>query len=220
MTWQAMAGNADDPSLAVRPPLQERSRAAWQRVLDAGVTLLEDGGYEAFTIAAVCERAHVPPRALYARVDSKDALFLAVYEHAMTRVRAEQAVLSDVQRWRGLPAEQVVGRAVREVAGIFARHAALLRSVVLVSGVHPEVHRRGARYTQELGDEFTTLLLRAGAGADLPDPELAVRAAFDAVFSTLVLRTAYGPRYATSNMDEQTFIQTLAGMLQRYLFAA
>ena len=43
--------------LEVRPPKQERSRAAWNRVLDAGVAILEDGGYDAFTIAAVCERA-------------------------------------------------------------------------------------------------------------------------------------------------------------------
>ena len=49
-------------SLAIRPPLQQRSRRAWARILDAGVALLEEGGYEAFTIAAVCERAQVPAR--------------------------------------------------------------------------------------------------------------------------------------------------------------
>ena len=46
-----------DPGLEVRPPKQQRSRQAWNRVLDAGVSILEDGGYDAFTIAAVCERA-------------------------------------------------------------------------------------------------------------------------------------------------------------------
>lgn len=58
-----------------------------ERVLDAGVALLADGGYGAFTIGAVCDRAQVAPRALYARADSKDALVLAVYEHCMARVR-------------------------------------------------------------------------------------------------------------------------------------
>ena len=65
--------------LEVRPPKQRRSREAWQRVLDAGVAILEDGGYDAFTIAAVCARARVAPPAIYARTTSKDALFLAVY---------------------------------------------------------------------------------------------------------------------------------------------
>jgi hypothetical protein len=52
-----------------------------------------------------------------------------------------------------MSADQVVAKAVRE-AGIFVRHAALLRSVVLISGVHPEVYRRGSREVHALGDKF------------------------------------------------------------------
>lgn len=37
--------------LTIRPPRQERSRRAWDRVLDAGVALLEEAGYAGFTIA-------------------------------------------------------------------------------------------------------------------------------------------------------------------------
>src|SRR5215213_5292370 len=88
--------------LTVRPPQQRRSREAWGRVLDAGVGLLEDGGLEAFTIAAVCERAGVAPPAIYARTASKDALFLAVYEHGIGRLRAEQEVFARSERWAGL----------------------------------------------------------------------------------------------------------------------
>lgn len=219
MTSAAAAGDTGTGSLEIRPPLQRRSREAWDRVLDAGVALLEEGGYEAFTIAAVCDRARVAPRALYARADNKDALFLAVYEHGLARVRADHAVLAEEARWRGLSAQEVGVQAVREVAAIFRRHAALLRSVVLISGVHPEVNRRGALYSRELGDQFTALLLRAGAEVDQPDPEAAVRAAFNAVFSALVLRTAYGPTFATPATDDEQFLDTLSTMVRRYLFA-
>ena len=81
-------------SLAIRPPRQERTRQAWSRVLDAGVALVEEGGYEAFTIAAVCERAQAAPRALYDRTTSKDALFLAVYEHGMSPIMADHEVFT------------------------------------------------------------------------------------------------------------------------------
>src|SRR3954469_18447828 len=54
---------------AIRPPMQKRTREQWSRVLDAGVTLLEEGGYEAFTIPAICERAQVAVSAIYARAD-------------------------------------------------------------------------------------------------------------------------------------------------------
>ncbi|WP_198950491.1 TetR/AcrR family transcriptional regulator [Kineosporia sp. A_224] len=207
----------DSGSLEVRPPLQRRSREAWGRVLDAGVELLEEGGYEAFTIAAVCERAQVAPRALYARVDTKDALFLAVYEHGLERVRSDQAALTHEARWAGLSAEDVMDRAVREVAGIFRRHAAFLRPVVLISGAHAEVYRRGGAYSRELGDQFTTLLLRAGAAAGEPDPERSVRAAFNTIFSTLVVRTAYGPTFAVPAADDEDFVDSLAVMVRRYL---
>src|SRR5438309_4007748 len=98
----AMATPDGAADLEVREPRQQRSREAWERVLDAGVAILEDAGYEAFTIAAVCERARVAPPAIYARTSNKDALFLAVYEHGIARLRAEQSVFDDEARWVGL----------------------------------------------------------------------------------------------------------------------
>src|SRR3954452_12855754 len=131
-----------DADLEVRPPKQRRSREAWSRVLDAGVAILEDGGYEAFTIAAVCARASVAPTALYARTTSKDGLFLAVYEHGIARLRVEQDVFADAARWSGLAAADLVRAAVAEMTRISLRHQRFLRSVVLVSAAHPEVRRR------------------------------------------------------------------------------
>jgi AcrR family transcriptional regulator len=217
MTAPPTAGRPSGESLEIRPPLQQRSREAWKRILDAGVSLFEEGGYEAFTIAAVCERAQVPPRAIYDRADSKDALFLAVYEHGIARVRADQAVFDDDKRWSGLSAAQVVDGAVRETAGIFTRHAAFLRSAVLISGAHPEVNRRGARYGQELGDQVTAVMLRAGDEIDQPDPVAAARMAFATVFSTLVMRTAYGPAFAMPAAGDEDFVTELTIMISRYL---
>lgn len=219
MTSQDQKPDSADGSLDVRLPLQRRTREQWTRVLDAGVALLEDGGYEAFTIPAICKRAHVPPRALYARVNSKDALFLAVYEHAMDRLRAEQAVLSDRQRWHDLAPADLAEQAVRAVSGIYLRHAALLRAIVLISGVHPEVNRRGGRYLRELGDRFTTLLLQVTDDIDHPNPEAAIRGAFAVVFSALSIRVAYGPGFATSAEDDESFTATLTEMVRRFLFA-
>ena len=107
-----------DAELEVRPPKQQRSRERWNRVLDAGVALLEDGGYDAFTIAAVCERARVAPTAIYARTTSKDALFLAVYEHGIAGLRAEQTVFDVTDRWAGLEPAELVRASVAEMVVI------------------------------------------------------------------------------------------------------
>jgi AcrR family transcriptional regulator len=178
-------------SLAVRAPRQQRTREQWTRILDAGVALLEDDGYDAFTIPAICERAGVPPRALYARADSKDALFLAVYEHGMQRISADHAPFSDPTLWDGLSDAARVGKAVDTIAGIFETHQRLLRAIVLVSGAHPEVARRGAQYRRQLCDQFAAVLdpldetsTRSNAAAR--------EFAFSLAFSALVVRTAYG----------------------------
>ena len=217
-----MAEQTDDliDELAVRLPRQRRSREAWARVLDAGVALLEDGGYEAFTIAAVCDRAQVAPPAIYARTASKDALFLAVYEHGIARLLAGQDVLADEDRWAGLAADDLVRGVVREVVGLVLAHRRFLGAVVLVSGAHPEVRRRGTGYVRGLGAGVAALLLRARASITHDDPAAAVRSCFDVVFSTAVLRVAYGPGFTTDEpVDDAEFVDQLAEVAVRSLLA-
>ena len=205
--------------LTIRPPRQERSRRTWDRILDAGVALLEESGYDGFTIAAVCERARVPPRAVYDRAPSKDALFLAVYEHGMARIRADRGLFDDPERWQGLDPSALIEAVVREVAASFGRHQALLRSVVLISGVHPEVYRRGSIYSRELGDLFMSLLRPIAPQISHPgtDVDTALRTCFITVFSALVIRVAYGPGFAADPVDDATYTSQLARMSSAYL---
>ncbi|MFB4295000.1 TetR/AcrR family transcriptional regulator [Actinomadura sp. NTSP31] len=207
----------DAADLRIRPPRQERSRQVWARILDAGVRIVEEGGYEAFTIAAVCERAGVAPPTVYARVDTKDALFLAVYEHGIARLNADQAVFADQQRWDGLAPERLVGEAVTELAGLFFRHARFLRAVVLISGAHPEVERRGSAHSRRLGEEFTAVVLRAADRIAHPDPAAAVHACFTTLFSALVVRVAYGAGFAAPATTDEVFTGQLVQIATGYL---
>jgi len=188
-------------------------------VLDAGVAILEDGGYEAFTIAAVCSRSGVAPPAIYARTSTKDALFLAVYEHGIARMRDDQLVFTDAERWAGLAPDQLVRAAVAEMTGISLRHARFLRSVVLISAAHPEVRRRGSVYSTELGERFAAMLRPVHGLVTHPDPEAAVRACFGTLFAATVIRVAYGPGFATPPVDDGTFTAELGETAARYLLA-
>ncbi len=206
--------------LAVRLPQQARSRAVWNRVLDAGVAILEDGGYEAFTIAAVCSRAEVAPPTLYARTTSKDALFLAVYDHGIARVLADQEVFRDHTRWADRSPEELVRAAVAEMVGITLRHRRFLGAVVLISGAHPEVRRRGSEHGAALGRGFSEALRPAFSSVRHADPAAAVRACFGTVFAAAILRVAYGPGFATSApVDDPTFAADLGETAVRYLLS-
>lgn len=215
-SWPVAAARNEGADLAVRQPRQERTRRQWARVLDCGIEILQEGGYDAFTIAAVCERAQVPPRALYARVDSKDALFLAVYDHGMAGVAADHAPLADETRWAGLTAEATIRQAVVLVLDVFARNAALLRSVVLLSGAHPEVLRRGSEHARQLQALFVRRCLPV-VGDHHPDPMAAAGTAFNAVFAAAVFRVAYGPSFLAPNSDTDEFAERLADMQMAYL---
>jgi AcrR family transcriptional regulator len=221
--WKEQRVTVVDPAqtadLDVRPPKQRRSREAWRRVLDAGVAILEDGGYEAFTIAAVCEKAGVAPPAIYARTSTKDALFLAVYEHGIARMRDDQLVLLDAARWAGLAPDPLVRAAVAEMTGISLRHARFLRAVVLISAAHPEVRRRGSVYSTELGERFAAMVRPVHGLVTHPDPEAAVRACFATLFAATIIRVAYGPGFATPPADDETFTADLGETAVRYLLA-
>ena len=63
--------------------------------------------------------------------------------------------------------------------------------------MHPEVRRRGSRY-----------------------PEAAVRSCFGTVFAALVIRTAYGPGFATAeSVDDDQFVAELGETAVRFLLA-
>jgi AcrR family transcriptional regulator len=204
-----------EPDLAVHAPRQQRTREQWRRILDAGVELLEQGGYEAFTIAALSQRAEVPPRALYARVATKDGLFLAVYEHGMSRVLGDhRGFAEEVRGGVGGPSEGIE-KAVRFLVTLFSDHADFLRAVVLIAGAHPELRRRGEAYAQELGELFAHALV---AGTSAPEGE-AVDFCFSLLFATLVLRTAYGPGMGPSGGEEE-LCREMVTMARRYLQVA
>ncbi|WP_345771274.1 TetR/AcrR family transcriptional regulator [Geodermatophilus normandii] len=184
------------------------------------MALLEDGGSEACTIAAVCERAQVAPRALYARVDTKEALFLAVYEHGIARLLADQEAFADAGRWAGLAPADLVRAAVAQVTGIFLRHERFLRAVVLVSAAHAEVRRRGSDHGRLLGDLFASVVLRVSDAVRHDDPEAAVRSCFGTVFATSVIRVAYGPGSATpAPVGDDAVVADLGETAVRYLLA-
>jgi AcrR family transcriptional regulator len=151
---------------------------------------------------------------------SKDALFLAVYEHGVARLRAGQEVFADEERWTGLAPADLVRAAVAETVRISLRQEHFLRAVVLASAAHAEVRRRGSRYSQELGERFAAVVLRGRDAIRHPDPEAAVRSCFGTVFATSMIRVAYGPDFATpAPVDDDAFVADLGETAVRYLLA-
>ena len=205
-------------ALSIRPPRQERSRLAWERVLEAGGRLIEEEGCEGFTIAAVCRRAGVSVATIYARASSKDALFLAVYEHVLADITGEELVFEDAERWDALPTPELIRTAVATVADRFLLHADFLGSVILLSGTHVELRRRGAVYSQNLGTRFSKLILSRASEILRASPTAAVDACFRMIFSTLAIHVSYGAGFESDReLDDAALVSELQELAASYL---
>jgi AcrR family transcriptional regulator len=189
----------------VRPPLQERSRVGWERILDTGLALLEEGGYEALSITEVCRRAEVSPPSIYARVDGRLGLFFAVYERGIAQVVATE------DRAFGRTAGSVE-RTVEAVVEVFDTHAAFLRAVIRHSSSDPQLLERGAAESRRVLDRIV---------ASLPhDREDMVVPVGRMLYTECAFRAMYGDRFLSSTAESKAdFTARLAFVARRMLDA-
>ncbi|WP_298740709.1 TetR/AcrR family transcriptional regulator [uncultured Microbacterium sp.] len=177
----------------VRPPQQRRSREAWERILAVGADLFVEGGLDALSIGEVCRRAKVSAPSLYARVDGRDGLIAAVYEHLMVRVRAsDRELLEALPAGSGTPAQRIAA-VVEAVAEQFSRNADVLRPIIAASLQDEWVHARGVQESRRLVDGLADALdLGEEAGRDIATM----------LFAELVMSTMYGIDFASPHSPD------------------
>ena len=178
---------------SVRPPKQKRSQESLERVLRASTSLLEEMGFDAFTIQDVSHRAEVSVGAIYARFGSKENLLRAVHRHAMETIAAQHGAVAAVDGRPGKPVDAVIVDAVRAVAGVFRGNESLLRAFMHLAAVDDEISRRGSQSSIELARQFETTVLAHRSELAHPDPEIAVDVCFRMAFSTFARQVMYGP---------------------------
>jgi AcrR family transcriptional regulator len=210
----------DQIPAGVSPPRQERSRASFERVLEAGTRVLEDEGYEGFTLAEVSRRAGVSIGSIYARVRSKDDLFLAIQDRFMSGTRTE-VVFGNPGRWTGLSAEELVHEVVRELGSSFRRNTPLLRVFMHRAIVDDAVAARSSQAISEYADLVEALLLTRRAEIRHPVPELAVDVAFRMAWGTMARQVMYWPTFESRReVAWNTLVAELANACAAYLFGA
>jgi AcrR family transcriptional regulator len=211
-------GAADGP--LIRPPLQRRSQESLERVLQAGLELLQEVGFEGFTLQEVSRRAGVSIGSIYARAASKDALILAIYEREMERLAAENARLEQASDRAGLGPRELIETLVREMAQTMLGNASVLRVFMHRSVVDAEIRRRGAERSHEVARAFEGALLAHRAELRHADPELAVDVAYRFVYCALARRITHGPRFESEReLSDDACVRELATAAADYLLS-
>jgi len=208
------------PEGVIRPPLQRRSRESFERVLQAGAELLEEGGYEAFTLQEVSRRSGVSVGAIYGRASSKDALILAIHDRQMERMGAENERMQRAADREGLEPRELVEALVFEAASIMLGNAGLLRVFMHRAVVDGEIWRRGSERSHELARAFERSLLEHREVVAHPDPELAIDVAYRLVYSALARRITHGSDFESERVfGDDVFVRELARAVADYLLA-
>jgi AcrR family transcriptional regulator len=180
-----------EPTTARPAALQERSRRSQQDILQAGYALLEEGGADALTVAAVADRAGMAVGSIYRRFGDKEGLLLAI-QHAFTEnVQAEIAERMSVERLRILRDPAVaIAEAVGALTDAFQAHEALLRVFLLLGTRHEAVRAEGSRVSVEGNRHFTEALRHTPIAH--PDPAAALDFAFRLTYAAIAHRVTQG----------------------------
>src|SRR3954452_815117 len=196
MALRSRPAAAPEPQ-ALRPPLQNRSRQSLERVLEAGQKLLEEEGWEGFTVQEVSRRAKVSIGSIYARAPSKEALILAVYDRAVEEIgQANEAALKPQEHWDALDGRQLILGATREMAQQMLDFERILRVFMNRAPVDATIRSRAAVQIRRLASRWEELLLSRKGEFTHPQPDLAIEVAFRMVFATMSRRVSFGPQFA------------------------
>lgn len=154
-----------------------------ERLLEAAVELLEEGGYAAASVAAIAERGGVAAGALYRHFPSKAELFVEVFRDTAEQ---ELAALYEASAVPGGSMEKL-DAIVRQFTGsVLARPR--LAWALGYEPVDPLVDAERLRYRQTYRERLAELLRMGIANGDLPeqDAELTAAALIGAISEALV----------------------------------
>lgn len=201
----------------IRPPLQRRSRQSLERVLEAGLEVLQEEGFEGFTLQEVSRRAGVSIGSIYARVPSREALIMAIYDRAMDWSEEQGWLQRNAARQDLTPRERIEG-IVADLANTTLDHGEVLRVFMRQAPMNPEIWQRGARISQATAKLFERAILEHRQDLGHPDPELAVDVAFRMVYCTTARRITHGPKFeSTRSVSDKKLVRELARAVADYL---
>jgi len=176
------------------PALQARSRVTQNRIFAEGTRLLEEGGPEALTVAAVAKAAGVSVGSVYRRFGDKERLLLTIQARFTDEFRAEFGHrVSGTGLTAATPPAEVIGSAVCEIAETFRAHAPLMRVFMLLGTGNANVREQGSAASIAGGRTFRdTVLLAAPALRHHADVEAAIDFAYRMVYGVCAHRIVQG----------------------------
>lgn len=192
------------------PPKQPRSKKTLERIVAAGVAILEEEGPSAVTVQAVVKRARTSVGSFYARFRGKDDLLAYLAEHVRESALAEWKAAAKGSR----PAEAGLPEVIRTaVAHLFEVQLRWDAGVRAAAGLRerPADHRA---FRWGVVEELAERLLERRHEMTHPSPEAAVRLGLCAVLGVI---DHLRPEDTSAELDPDALRDECVTLLTAYL---
>lgn len=202
----------------IREPKQARSRESTDRALDAAVALLVERRSAAFTLAEVARAASVSMGSIYGRVAGKDDLIRAAHAREMERITNETAEAFARVALADTNVETVVSAAVRSLAELLRRNAAVMRPFMVIALDDDVVAATGEAAYEAMMTRLLDILLTVESQIARPDPRRAVSWSAAVAYGVLARELGLGssPSDASGHPWQET-VDELVAMITAYL---
>ncbi|MFM9555187.1 transcriptional regulator, TetR family [Streptomyces sp. cf124] len=207
-----------EPTLDLPPAQQARSRLTQQRILEAGTALLEEGGTEALTVAAVASRAGVSVGSVYRRFGDKDRLLAALQHDMIDQFRADI-----IQRFAPLRTDPaaLVASAVTGLTETYQAHERLMRVFLAAGATDAAVARVGSEAAMDAKRVFRQFLEPIVLVIDAPELELRLDVVYRLIYGTCQNRVLYGELFESDRpLTWRQLTDELVGVACLYLLGA
>ena len=201
-----------------RAPLQGRSRASFERMIDAAVQLLVARGNDDFTLADVGKAGKVSIGSIYCRFDSKDDLIRAAQVRALAEVDADQATGLRKASEEASSLDDLVSRLIENIAETLYKHAPILRPFMLRATSDPVVAGVGKKSYADTEEQFRAALLLRRDEIRHPDPERAIHSIFRISYAAIARYLGFGAATTAAwEGDWKVLKQDVAAMSASFL---
>lgn len=143
-----------------REPLQQRSLARAQQILDVTAELLDEVGFDALTTILIARRMGISVGTLYHYFPNKHAIMVALAERWLREVELS---LEEIERWQlaELPPETFVDRLIERQLAVYRAQQGILHLVQAMFSV-PELRVLDQRHDALVIERMTRAFARYG----------------------------------------------------------
>lgn len=195
---------------ALTAPKQPRSRRTFERLVAAGLAILEEKGPAGVTVQAVVARARSSVGSFYARFRSKDDLLAYLREHIRESATTQWSEALLAKSWSDNALPDLAVQVIDLLIEVRARWEARLRAAQGLSSGEADYEgfRRG------IVEELASRLLERRSEIRHPNPEVAVRIGLWAVLG-VIDHTPLG--HAPGDLTPDALRHECSELLLRYL---